>query len=336
MNWEQVVSSLTVNRARLHGATRLLIHGVLVLAGSYVLASSISAFLMTKLMTNALGAFNRMSKREAAATSLSMGGGDNYRDIEKAIRDRNLFNSAGEFPDESKPDSKGEKKTGTFDINAPCSKPTVNVQLVGTIYLASGGSVATMQEQGYSESDIYKEGDLIVGSDATSIVRIERNRVVLNNNGVKECLELATGGPKQAGGGFPEVSASQPPAGSEVPGAGGGESASGGSTEVTFDEKYVRDELGEGFGTIIQKARLVPNTTDNQMNGFKIFAIDQSSILGKIGFQNGDIITQVNETSLKQPEQGFAVYQALQEEREVRFHMLRRGTTPITITVRIK
>ena len=103
-----------------------------------------------------------------------------------------------------------------------------------------------------------------------------------------------------------------------------------------LEEKYVQDELGPGFGTIIQKARLVPNTADGQMNGFKIFAIDQASLLGKTGLQNGDIITQVNETSLKQPEQGFALYQAFQDEREVRIHILRRGTTPMMITCRIK
>jgi type II secretory pathway component PulC len=71
------------------------------------------------------------------------------------------------------------------------------------------------------------------------------------------------------------------------------------------------------------------------MNGFKIFAIDQSSMLGKTGLQNGDIITQVNETSLKQPEQGFTLYQAFQDEKEVRILILRRGA-PMTITCRIK
>ena len=74
-------------------------------------------------------------------------------------------------------------------------------------------------------------------------------------------------------------------------------------------------ELGPGFGTIIQKARLVPNTVDNQMNGFKIFAIDRSSLYGKTGLQDGDIITQVNETSLKLPEQGFALLQSFQDEK---------------------
>jgi hypothetical protein len=38
-------------------------------------------------------------------------------------------------------------------------------------------------------------------------------------------------------------------------------------------------ELGPGFGTIINAARLVPNTVDNQVNGFKIFAIDPAACL---------------------------------------------------------
>jgi type II secretory pathway component PulC len=74
---------------------------------------------------------------------------------------------------------------------------------------------------------------------------------------------------------------------------------------------------------------------DNVMNGFKIFAIDSASLLGKTGLKNGDIITGVNDTSLKQPEQGFALYQAFQDEKEVRIN-IQRGGTPMTITCRIK
>ena len=93
------------------------------------------------------------------------------------------------------------------------------------------------------------------------------------------------------------------------------------------------------LATIIQKARLVPNTQDNQMTGFKIFAIDQASLLGKTGLKNGDVITAVNDTSLKQPEQGFSLYQegVPGDEKEITIQdILRGGTTPMTITCRIK
>ena len=80
----------------------------------------------------------------------------------------------------------------------------------------------------------------------------------------------------------------------------------------------------------------MPNTNaDNGMNGFKIFAIDKASLIGRIGLKNGDIITGVNEVSLKQPEQGFQLYQALQDEREITIKVERKGK-PKTINIQIK
>ena len=300
----------------------------------YVAASAVSAYFMSDMMGSALLALNRLSARDVAVASVNFAVAENYRDLRKVIVDRNLFNSAGDLPDESSPDSGEKKPTSAFDINAPCSKPTVNVELVGTIYMGETGSIATLQEQGYSESDVYRQGDLVVGNEKAAIVKIERNRVILNNNGVKECLELAAEKKGRPNDGFPDVAGSGQVQGG---GGGGGDQTPPASTgDCSLDEKYVQDELGPGFGTIIQKARLVPNTTDNAMNGFKIFAIEGGSLLSKVGLQNGDIITQVNDNSLKQPEQGFTLYQAFQDEREIRINILRRGTTPMTITCRIK
>ncbi len=309
--------------------------GLLILALAYVSASGFSAFLVSGLMSKALAAMNRASRRQGEANITSFSGSSsNYHDIQKGIKERNLFNKTGEYPDESMTGVKAgrEKKTSSFDINASCSKPTINVELLGTIFMNGGASIATMQEQGYGESDIYREGDFIVGNEAVQIAKIERNRVILNNSGVKECIELTVVSKKILEG---EGTTAKAYASSQG-GGSSGETPTSVENSCMLEEKYVQDELGPGFGTIIQKARLVPNTADGQMNGFKIFAIDQASLLGKTGLQNGDIITQVNETSLKQPEQGFALYQAFQDEREVRIHILRRGTTPMMITCRIK
>ena len=162
---------------------------------------------------------------------------------------------------------------------------------------------------------------------------MERTRVILNNGGKKECLEKIVKGPKGTTSNFASAGGfSSSGSGS----SGGAPPPASTGKDCALEEKYVQDQLGPGFGTIIQKARLVPNTTDNQMNGFKIFAIDQSSLLAKIGLKNGDIITKVNDVSLKQPEQGFTLYQAFQDEREVLIHLLRKGKTPMNITCRIK
>lgn len=322
---------LNVSRDRLEGVGRQLARVATILGVTYLLASCLSAWIMSVMMNSALASMKRPQAQVAHAATPNFGGSYNYRDLQKSIEERNLFNSTGEFPSESDPNQKGEGgKSSAFDINAPCSKPTVNVDLVGTIYMGETDSIATVQEKGYSESDVYRQGDFIVGNDDVQVVKIERNRVILNNKGVKECLELAAGPKLAQNDGFPSVA----PAAGASPAPEAATKASGG--ETVLEEKYVQDELGPGFGTIIQKARLVPNTTDNVMNGFKIFAIDGNSLLAKVGLKNGDIITQVNDVSLKQPEQGFTLYQAFQDEREVRIHILRGGTTPMMLTSRIK
>ncbi len=316
--------------ARFEAGVRWAGRAALVMAAAYLAASFLSAYLMGQMLGSAMTVYNTMSRRKITTASINLSTSVNYRDIEHAIQERNLFNSSGQFPDEKSGGGGGSsgggdaKPVNTFDINAACKKPTMNVELVGTIFLGSKDSIATVQEQGYSESDSYREGDLVYGTDAV-VVKIERNRVIINNKGTKECLELASEVKlRETVGGFPDAkNTTQPPQGQVV-------------DNCLLDEKYVHDELGPGFGTIIQKARLVPNTVDNQMNGFKIFAIDRSSLYGKTGLQDGDVITQVNDTSLKLPEQGFALLQAFQDEKEVRIHILRNGTTPMTVTCRIK
>lgn len=308
---------------------------VAVLAISYLTASSVSAVFMSIFVKDVMIQLISSTKRTYVDASLTHFGGSNpnYHSLQRLIKERNLFNAAGGFPEETAGASTGEEsKSMSFDMKAPCKKSSLNVSLVGTIYISDDQSLATIQEQGYGEADIYREGDGIIGNETATLVKIERNRAIINNNGTKECLELVVVPPKLLAESTKPVviaNGSKP----VVTGSGDAPPAAGG--DCNLQEKYVQDELGSGFATIIQKARFVPNTVDNQMNGFKIFAIEPQSLFVRAGLQNGDIITQVNETSLKQPDQGFALYQAFNDEREVRIHILRGGATPMMITCRI-
>ncbi|MCY4381362.1 MAG: hypothetical protein OXC40_07350, partial [Proteobacteria bacterium] len=64
-------------------------------------------------------------------------------------------------------------------------------------------------------------------------------------------------------------------------------------------------------------------------------AIKPGTLFSRIGLQNNDIIHQVNSTSLKVVGEGFALYQALQDENEVVIGILRRDQ-PKTIKVKIE
>jgi general secretion pathway protein C len=252
----------------------------------------------------------------------------NTREITKTIKERNIFNSDGKFPEE-KFGGEIKGRGSVFDIDAPCRPTTLPIELMGTIYVGDRlKSIATVRDKTYSEADIYRVGDEIYGSEGAIVAAVERQTIVINNQGVKECIELAKPLDGVGSDGFPSVGGGVL-GGSQGPGAGAG-------SDITLESSYVENELGPGFAKIMDAARFVPNTVDNQVNGFKLFAIRPGSLLSRVGLQNNDIVTQVNDTSLKQADQGFAFYQALQDEKEVRIQILRGGNTPMNITVRIK
>ncbi len=301
------------------------------LATAYLLATLVSGLIAQKMVKSTI------ATRSIAA--LRGGGSDvlapdrpvmaNVRDLQKVIKDRNIFNSDGKFPEE-KLGGDGERALARFDINSPCVDTTLPIELLGTIFIGDRfKSLATVRDKSYSEADIYRVGDAIYGNEQAVVAAVERQKIIINNNGVKECINLDKDSEAAATNGLAMPSSGD--FGSLPSGVGAG------GSEIVLDAAYVEGELGPGFGKIVDAARLVPNPTQSGgISGFKIFAIKGGTLFARIGLQNGDVITQVNEVSMKQAEQGFALYQAFQDEKDVRIQLLRGGETPQAITVRIK
>lgn len=292
---------------------------------AYVSASLLSTLVMVLLVDQAT-----VVPRKAVASAsrpVRVSSRVNYHSIRKEVLGRNIFNKEGEFPDEPDPGEENSIVSSKFDDAAPCRKSTLPIDLIGTIYLGeTGESIATIQEKGYNQADVYRTGDGIIGNEQAVIYKIEQKKVILNNNGAKECLELVP--PKPSSSSYAQAPVQNQPG---IP-----QAASGDCANVTLKESYVRKEIGEGFQEILKKGRLIPHNRDNQMLGFKLIGVNPNSLFGKICLKNGDVITQVNDRSMQQPDQGFALYEALSDEREVRISYLRGGSDPTTITVQIK
>ncbi len=302
-----------------------------VCGGAYLLATIFSGLIMNSMMSSILTSRTVLGSKEQNSLkneTQMIRSPSNSREFAKAIRERNLFNSEGKFPEEKLGDRK-EGAGAVFDIDSPCRPTTLGIELLGTIYLGDRfKSIATVRDKTYSVADVYRVGDEIYGSEGAKVTAVDRQSLIINNGGVKECIELNKPMLNQTSDGFPSVGGND--FGSSQP-VGGGTGA-----EVVLESSYVESELGPGFAKIMDAARFVPNTVDGAVNGFKIFSIKPGTLLSKIGLQNNDVITQVNDTSLKQADQGFAFYQAMQDEKEVRIQLLRGGSTPTNITVRIK
>lgn len=308
---------------------------ILLLVVTSILAKILSTIIVLQLADFALPASQDIIEVDLLAQAERF----NYRNLRKAILDRNLFNSSGELPAESdENENAGAGSAEAFNLSGPCRDTALNITLIGTIYTGQDATnLATIQEKGIGSPDIYRAGDMIIGSEAASIAKIERKRVILNNAGVKECMVLKD----------PElvnqmVAPNLLPALDEIPAPDGSKvsasspSAADTAGSVTLNCEFVESELGAEFSKIVSTVRIVPNPTDNAgINGFKVFNIQSGSLLDKVGLQNGDVIQQVNDTNLSQPDQGFALFQALQDEESLRIKALRQGDTPVTLNVTI-
>jgi general secretion pathway protein C len=76
---------------------------------------------------------------------------------------------------------------------------------------------------------------------------------------------------------------------------------------------------------LMTQIRVVPNFTDGQPDGFKIFAIRPGSLFAKIGLQNGDVLKRVNGVEIQGPEQAFEAYQRLKDETSIQIDLVRRN-----------
>ena len=315
-NLQNVSKWLTAARLRL--SIKILVTVLLAYASASVIVSA-----GTHLMVDDPSLLSSRGKRLQAAqidTSKKI----NYRDVRKSVLGRNIFNSAGEVPNQEELLDDNELPTAVEQ----CNKPTLDLKVVGIIYLGTDNSVVSVREASYSQSDTYKVGDLLEGHEDVQILEIERSQIVIDNGGRRECYELKKGD-KIARSSSKSSSKQRQPRKRRT-----SASSAGGGT-VILDSAWVEAELGPGFGNIMQSARVVPNDIGGRINGFKVFAIKPNTLFSKVGLKNGDIVQKINDTSLEQAEQGFALYQTFQEDQEIVFNIMRKNR-PQTITVMIK
>lgn len=301
----------------------------LVLVGCYFLATIVASLIVPIIMKPVLASSTgkKQAAKESAVTFSSNLAKPNFRDIKKAVIDRNIFNSEGQYPDESA-DTEPALSMESEQIiteTSPCTLSKLSLTLIGTIYLGSETtSTASIREKGLEEADIYKVGDSIIGFETVFVHNIFRNRVVLDNDGKKECLDLEGGVPSFMGKPLALTQKKQPESAPLTR-----------SAPVVLQSSWVESQLGEGFSKIIGTVRLVPHTTpEGTIQGFRIFNIEAGSLMDRVGFKDGDVITKVNETVIN--EQAFALYEAFLSDKEVSIQLLRNGTTPTTIDVQIK
>lgn len=284
---------------------------VLTTVGVYMIKS--------KLGKSTLKLSNRMGEFKVAALTP----GSDYKGLTDSITNRNLFNSDGKFPErvkETVSDPSDEKK---FDEKANCRKTKIPISLTGTIVAGRNNSFAIVQETGRTDTDVYRVGQAIFDYEEAVVHSVDRYEVVINNDGVKECLQLKK----------PRAAAYTENPSEEI------EDEVEDEVEVEsvikkIKSEFVEKELGDGMANIINSARIVPSVVEGEFKGYKIYKIKAGSLYKEIGLRNGDILKKVNDREIT-AEDGSLLLESFESERKIVVEVLNKDK-PRRITVLIE
>ncbi|HET6370378.1 MAG TPA: type II secretion system protein GspC [Nitrospiria bacterium] len=199
----------------------------------------------------------------------------------------------------------------------------LNLTLIGTV-VGPGKRYAVIEDGKTHVQTLYHLGDQIgeepqgaQGQPEGKIIRIARNEVVILRQGQREVLTTSLNGDSKPVAIVPQPIQPAAP-------------ASGSSIRQVAEGKWVLDRREvesavENLPQLLTKARVIPNFTNGKPDGFKIFAIDTTSLYAKIGLQNGDVIQRINGIEMRDPQNFMRVFQQLKDEPNITIDLVRNN-----------
>ena len=85
------------------------------------------------------------------------------------------------------------------------------------------------------------------------------------------------------------------------------------------------DQVLENQGQLMRTARVIPHEENGRVVGVKLYGIRRSSLLGRLGVQNGDMLRTINGYSLTSPDSALEAYTRLRSADHLTLSVVRRG-----------
>jgi general secretion pathway protein C len=250
------------------------------------------------------------SKPPPAASSTTV-----YSKQVEEILNRNIFCS-GCPPILAKPE------TGGPPAPPPLQKTSLPLKLFAIMYAptAPEWSMAIIRDNDDKSSGPYGVGSKI--REAT-IDEIDETRVYLDfGGGRREYLELLdTPAPPP---GAPVAAA--PAAGPKDPLTEALDKGIKKTGPNSYEVQHATlDSLLGNMAVLSKAARIVPEMKDGKSAGFRLLAIKSDGPFGKIGLQNGDVISAINGMEMTSPDNALMVYTKLKTANHLSVGLERNG-----------
>lgn len=236
--------------------------------------------------------------------------------------------STGAQPEKKAVKKTPDKKVETKNAKVAAAKTTpteelpkseLRYYLIGTVVGRPKDSYAVINIPEERQHKLFHLGDQV---GAATIVKIERNRIVIDNNGRLEVLEVDF---------EKKVKGRRNPKRSLKRGTTRQSKAAKGVKKISANKFILdREEVENLSGDVTQfmtQVRIVPNRVDGKPSGYKLFNIKKGSIIESVGLRNGDVIKSINGMSINKPEEAFMAYQQVKDGGAFNIELQRRGRT---------
>jgi type II secretion system protein C len=234
-------------------------------------------------------------------------------DRESVLRIKNIFNPQTTLTDteiETSEEGLGFEEENLGDL-APS---TLAYQVKGITYGPPEFS-SVILAQGNKQKAYWIDDKV----ESAVVVKIERNRVIFNNNGKLEYLTMKK--EEQA-----KTSSSRTaPIQKNTKKLNRKEDFSGATTQQAVISKQEKDDAMSNPGKIMTQIRVVPNLQQGKMDGFKVLNILKKSIFDKVVLKNGDIIKRINGVVMENPEKALALFEQFKDDSSFSIDLTRKG-----------
>jgi type II secretion system protein C len=304
----------------------------LLLAAAFILASGLSLYM--SLVFLPVGKTPRPKSRVSTET-LKL----DQKKVSKADQDiileRNIFNSEGKMGDAID----GPIKAGSRSDKLV--KSDLPLKLTGVIFAGDPyNGLAMIENTQKKRTSSYMVGETI--QDDARLAEIYDDRVIIERNMGREFIELEKfvmptpkrkgqgGRPGAVGTGLDRL-ASKPP-----PDAYQEEGFERKGMNIKLTDEFKRNILApEMLTKVLQDAKAEPNLVGGELKGFRLTRIRENSVYEKAGFQNNDIVEEINGIPLRDAAGAIRLLNQLRSEKEIEVRLNRNGSVQ-NMTIQIQ
>jgi general secretion pathway protein C len=233
---------------------------------------------------------------------------------------RNIFDSArGDLTAEPLPEATvgpDGAPIEEWDPNRPAPNCTGKLRLVGAV-MSRGypeWSFAAITGTSDGKTMLYREGSTV---DSSRVVAVLSSSVVVSGSS-GACRLLMFGEEEGTPTRAPAPVAKSKPASSDPRGRNAGltdEELDDGIEKVS-DTKFniqrsLVDKALANQGSLMKAARVIPHDENGRVVGVKLYGIRRTSLLGRLGVRNGDMLRTINGFDMTSPDTALEAYSVL-------------------------